>query len=473
MRYIITILLLLNLANAKNICEDKLFSFNTNSYKNSITILNLLENLVNQCEITMLIENTITRKALSQKLAYINVRDYSIYELFDLLLSEHNIFYKFDSNKNLLKLSYLQTKSFYIDYVNIKSRTSNTKNSIKSGGGKSGGDSTNEDTIETVTEFDFWERIEKDIKALLQRDEDIYLIKSKVFINPEAGLVTATGSKKQIDRVTEYIQMLLDRVHKQIMIEVKILEVAYNKANSTGIDWSKFDLSFLGGANANYQARGASVISNSLNVPINTFGYNFTMDGFISFLKQKGEITVVSNPKVLTLNNQPAVINVGQQINYKTETMILSKDGIPMKSFAIDSVFVGVTLSIVPEVNQDGFIILKVNPVISNCVQTNCIREENDKSGLPPDTIVKQLSSIVKVKNGNRIVIGGLITKNQTISENQVPELGDVPFFGRAFASEKKRTVKSELILVITPKIITGSTDISLEDIDKKFRIRD
>ena len=79
----------------------------------------------------------------------------------------------------------------------------------------------------------------------------------------------------------------------------------------------------------------------------------------------------------------------------------------------------------------------------------------------------------MKVKNGNRIVIGGLITKNQTVSDNQVPELGDVPFFGRASSSEKERTVKSELVLVITPKIIDGKTDISLEEIDKKFSIRD
>ncbi len=485
MRKFILLLLLLTTFYAKNICENKFFTFNTSSYRSSVTILDLIKNLASECKISILAEDAITYRALNQRLKFINISDYSLTDLFDLLLSEHNLFYEYDKNRGLLKISFLKTKTFYIDYVNFQNRKSETKKSIKTGsgsgssGGKSSGSSSNnEDSLSSVTEFKFWEKIEAEIKALMQRDGDAYRVKSKVFVNSEAGLVTVTGTKRQLDRVVEYINTLLDRLHKQVMIEAKILEVTYRNASSTGIDWSKFDLSLFGNGRGAYSARGVNVISNSLNVPINGFAYDFNMNGFIQFLKQNGDVSIVSNPKVLTLNNQPAVINVGDQINYKYQTgeIVTSTSGTPVgtNTYTIESVFIGVTLSIVPEVTHDGFIILKINPVISDFRDLNQASMKPDTiRSVPPDVKIKQLSSIVKVKNGNRVVIGGLITKTVTDDGNQVPLLGDIPLIGGAFKSHKKGFIKSELVLVITPKIVDGTTNISLEEIDEKFNKRD
>jgi general secretion pathway protein D len=193
-------------------------------------------------------------------------------------------------------------------------------------------------------------------------------------------------------------------------------------------------------------------------------------------------VHTISNPKVMTLNNQPAVINVGDQINYKYQTgaITTTTTGNPVgtNTYTIGSVFVGLTLNIVPEVTDDGFIILKINPVFSEPIQQNegldynAIGDDGNDFApinpedptatstvrqMPPDVKIKQLTSIVKVKNGNKVVIGGLISKRVINANTKVPLLGDIPLLGRAFHHTGTEVQKVELIVVITPRIVDGT----------------
>ena len=144
-------------------------------------------------------------------------------------------------------------------------------------------------------------------------------------------------------------------------------------------------------------------------------------------------------------------------------------------TFSLGSVFVGLSLTIIPEITDDGHIILRINPVDSRIINEN---DENDVTGafddtenvndsirsIPPDMKVKQLTSIVKVKDGSKVLIGGLVQKEKFETDNKVPILGDIPYLGRLFHSTTIKNVKKEFFVVVVPTIIKEGRIPSIEE---------
>ncbi|WP_457599434.1 secretin N-terminal domain-containing protein [Hydrogenimonas sp.] len=480
-------------------CQTKLFSFKTGQQSGAVTLYDVLENLADTCEFSVMFADTEARRVLKTPLKMVYIRDYTLEDMFRFLFDDHNMFYRYDPERRVLTVSYIETRSFHIDYVNltelktesVKSITvgaSGSQNSVYGSSGSYGGTSTasqgsygrsgsgdNSDytTIKTVTEFNFWSSFKQQIDAILQRDEDSHTVKSKALINNEAGIVTVTGTKRQIERVEKYIAHVMGRLHKQIMLEARLVELRYNDRNTTGVDWSRFDIALKGQVSDTYERGVASLTKR----PFYSFSYDFTMDGLLDFLQHYGTVNTLSNPKIMTLNNQPAVINVGDQINYKYQTgaITTTTTGNPVgtNTYQLGSVFIGLTLNIVPEVTDDGFIILRVNPVVSEMLGNNQVTDMTYQQGdttteevrtMPPDVKIKQLTSIVKVKNGHKVIIGGLIS-NRTYSTNtKVPLLGDIPVVGRAFSHTGEETQKVELIIILTPRIVDGSSFPTIDD---------
>ncbi len=481
---LITIFTFLNASS----CNDKLFSFNINGNQNSksnITIADIVDNIATNCNISVVYNDAATKRKVQQVLNNIHIKDYSMEELLKFILSDNNLFYSFDSSSGILKISYIKTKTFYIDYVSFASIKSSTTKTIKTGGSgsnnnddttdtnnnSSGGSDTT--TIDSTTEFTFWKKIKNEINSILQRENTNGNSSSTALINQDAGLITVTGTKRQLDAVGQYIKIMTSRLHKQILIDAKIIEVQYNKNRTTGIDWSKFELSLNANSDA-LRSRDNGVLTNTLEKPNYLVGYNFTMSGLLSFLKTQGTVTIVSNPKIMTLNNQPAVINVGTQINYRYDsgsTTTTSSGGTTTTpNYKTDSTFVGVTLDITPQVTRNNYIILKINPTISDVEKTHI-----DSNGVPylaPDIKIKQLSSLVMVKNNSKILIGGLISKDDTVDNTNVPVLSDIPLIGNAFKSKTNTKEDSELIIVIIPHIVNGqiSPSLSRYENDNLFR---
>ena len=485
-----------------NECESKLFSFKTGSTSGSVTLYDVLENLADTCKFSVMFSDTEVKKVLKTPLKIVYIKDYTLEDMFRFIFDDHNMFYSYDEDRNVLRVSYIETKSFHIDYVNLSELKTESVKSITVGasGGQSGsygssgaygstgttgravsgynrsgsGDNSDYTTIKTVTEFNFWSDLKHQIDAILQRDEDMHTVRSKALVNNEAGIVTVTGTKRQIARVEKYIEQIMGRLHKQIMLEARLVELRYNDRNTTGVDWSRFDLALKGEISDTYE-RGAAALTKR---PFYSFSYNFTMDGLLDFLQRYGDVNTISNPKIMTLNNQPAVINVGDQINYKYQTgaITTTTTGNPVgtNTYQLGSVFVGLTLNIVPEVTDDGFIILRVNPVVSEMLQDNAatgttyqtqpVTTDQSVRSMPPDVKIKQLTSIVKVKNGNKVIIGGLISNRRYSTNTKVPLLGDLPLLGGAFSHRGEESQKVELIIILTPKIVDGTSFPTIDD---------
>lgn len=483
-------------------CATKRFSLN--AYQNhgaSLTLMDLLRDVTQTCNISVVFEDKRARDRLSQPLDMVNIHDYTLPELLTFIFDQHNLFYDYNPQTALLKVSYYNTVSYNVDYINIDELTTTSTKSISVGSGgnsasigtagigttgttstgtagttggntaNASGSNTDLTTVKATSTFTFWNQLQNHIQEILRIDEDYNEAYNKTLINRDATSITVSGTKRQLHEVEQYIAALKKRMHSQVMIEAHLIELTYNDYMSIGVNWSNFSLALKG----NY--------ANSINNigaanPVYSFGVNFDPAGMIDFLKKYGEVEVLSNPKVLTLSNQPAVINVGQQLSYLYENGTIASANTQTAATStktLGSVFVGLTLNIVPEVTEDGYIIMRINPVTSELLtdselSTSPTTTTNANRVMPPDTRVKQMTSIVKVKDAQKVLIGGLIEKKNFRNDTKVPLLGDIPGVGWLFHNKTDITRKSELFILLTPRLIKGDVFPSIDDsILKRF----
>ena len=160
-------------------------------------------------------------------------------------------------------------------------------------------------------------------------------------------------------------------------------------------------------------------------------------------LREQGEIRVVSQPRIVTLNNQPALIKVATDQAFFTQTIAQGAAGTGnIITEQVRSVTVGLVLSVTPQVSEDGWIMLDVTPILS---RLRGIIESPQKTATAPVLDVKQSSGLVRLRNGEMVLIGGLIQDEYSETERNVPILGDIPWLGRLFkgtlhGQTKKRT---------------------------------
>lgn len=254
-------------------------------------------------------------------------------------------------------------------------------------------------------------------------------------------------------------------MHKQVLIEVKLIELTYDDSHSVGIDWSKLNLS-LSGSIGTAGDSTSGTLAGTLNRSY-SLAYSFSTSNIVKYLSTFGDVKVMSNPKILTLNNQPAVVNVGQQLSYKYQTGSVTTTGgtaAGTSTFSLGSTFVGITLYVIPEITNNNEIIMSINPVVSSLVAGAI--SSTDTREIPPDTKIKQMTSIVKVKDGEKVLLGGLISATKSKNENRIPLLSSIPVIGSLFSHTNNIKTRTEMFVLITPKIVKASSMPTLDDMD-------
>ena len=176
-----------------------------------------------------------------------------------------------------------------------------------------------------------------------------------------------------------------------------------------------------------------------------------SFDVVLEALREQGEIQVVSQPRIVTLNNQPALIKVATDQAFFTQTIAQGAAGTGnIITEQVRSVTVGLVLSVTPQVSEDGWIMLDVTPIIS---RLRGIIESPQKTATAPVLDVKQSSGLVRLRNGEMVLIGGLIQDEYSETERKVPLLGDIPWLGRLFKGTYTAKQKSELVIFLSPRI--------------------
>lgn len=520
---LLMILLLPNSASAKG-CSTKLFTATMNS---EVTIADAIENLADTCGLTLVVKDSAAKKRLNKRLYYVKLENATLQGFLETVLLDNDLLYTLKGNK--LSISYLTTKTFRVHYI-AGTRKGSSKanvtiaNSSNSATGGATGDATdgttsggsggaNAETGISITSddtFEFWDTIEKEIQKILVSAEDgsTYFTKEgsgwsgpdgqvweynplAPIVNPTAGMITVTGTAQQLKRVEEYIEMLTNQLKSQVLIDVRILSVEFDNSTTTGVDWSQiyglqnFTLNAMTMNQKNIQTytRLAGEGGGSFPFSETTFAENTVpqqagifevgttaaVSDVVKFLGTQGDVKSISSPRVLTLNNQPALISVGRELFYKIKSSTSSagaSGGTATEGEQVSSVFAGILLDITPEIAPSGMITLKINPSISDTANT--VASDGAVRTIPPDLIRRQIASVITVGDGEHAILGGLISSKKGRVISKVPLLGDLPLLEYAFKREEKIDKVEELVIIITPHIIKSSKDMSLKDLGYK-----
>ncbi len=444
--------------NAAKSCEYRLFDIKT---LEKVTSIDLLTQLADSCDFSIIIKDDIASKHIQKELYGINIKNLSLDEIFEVLISDNDLYYEYD--KNFLKISAIKTKTFVLDYVtSIRNGTANLNASVdatitEGDTGKSA-EGNGDNTINSTEIFDFWSTVLSETSAIMNTGAENYQAQLPI-VNSNAGLITVTGTKTQLKRVEDYLKILEINLHKQVLIDVSIIGVQLREDKQTGIDWSGFSLSLKHDTTVDREYE--KDFMNSF-IAANTGSVNliskavFSMEGLMDFVNTQGKATVISSPKVLSMNNQQALITIGDNINYRVKSSDNSSDntGTVTESYDNFSIFIGVLLNITPEVTQDNNVILRINPSVSNFKYPEDDGKQIRPREIAPDTSEKKLSTIVKVADGNTIILGGLITHGKSSDRSDVSFLSEIPILGEAFKYDGSKNLTKELIFVITPSII-------------------
>lgn len=456
-KIVLTLLIISSTLLSSNNCESKIFNIRSSE---GSKIIDFIEQITDLCQLNLVIDSSLKDSILDRKLNRIYIKEKKLDDVLRLFLYENNIFYTLSGD--ILKLSYVKTETYHIDYI-ASNRKGETSTEVTVGGegdgetGSSGGTSNVGTKIESETLFEnFWEDLKIEVQSILNRPEDSYSAGEPI-VNQKAGLITVSGTLNQLRRVEKYLKNLEEKLKRQVLIDVNILSVTLNKSNLTGINWSSFYNAISTDGTVSIPDIPSSVITTA------------SVEQILQFLKVQGHVTSISNPKIVALNNQPALISVGNEYFYSIEetqvTDTSAGSSNTLNSTKIQSVFAGILLDITAEISNSGKITLNVNPSVSQTTKT--ITPDSTRS-IPPDLTKKQLSSVITTENGKKVILGGLITKSKTVEKSVVPLLGHLPIFGAFFRSEQNSFTNEELIIIITPYILDGDIEI---DFKKKYKL--
>jgi type IV pilus secretin PilQ/predicted competence protein len=292
-------------------------------------------------------------------------------------------------------------------------------------------------------------------------------------------------TRSNLDNVRKLL-VTIDKPTKQVMIEARLVEVTANPTQSYGIDWSGVVGSASNGKTFSYGAPGStSGSSTSGNVPLSDFALgnpanpnilgNFSklipgqfailsvpqMSATLRLLNEDNDAEFLANPRIVTADNLQAKIEINRaqpvpQLNFNEQTATAVFGGFQDKKF-------GNTLIVTPSINKDNFVTLKVKPEISNKVGDSTFVFAGATVSSPIiDT--RTLESNVLIRSGDTLAIGGLLQDEVAKARNKVPFIGDVPVLGYLFQNHLNSRVKRNLLVFVTPTIITSKYGTGLED---------
>jgi len=386
----------------------------------------------------------------------------------------------------LIRVRNTETRTFVVDYLRlIRGGTGNSSATLNpatagsggsgggggsSGGGGGGGGGSGGSTVNLTSDnaTDFWTELRAELGFILTPAG----LKS-LAINKMSGIIQITDRPSALKRVEHYLDATEQSVNRQVDIETKIYDVTLNNQFQFGIDWNHVASAYEGslgfGTSTLPTAIGSastglgnSAIGGLNTSPATTSGgspttlvfQNLNTAAAVTALQTQGRVEVVAAPRIRTLNNQTAMVKVGQELPFFSETTINSQSSSGNQVTSgdtITTVTIGTILSITPQISQDGWIAMDISPVLTSL---EAIETSPNGSATAPQLTDKQASTLVRVRDGTTVVLGGLIQTEKDQNANKVPLLGDIPLLGQLFTGTYHAKSKSELVILVTPHIV-------------------
>jgi len=327
-------------------------------------------------------------------------------------------------------------------------------------------------------ETSFWQELQEALRAIVGQGEG-----RSVVVNPQSGVVVARAIPNELREVEAFLRATQLIAQRQVILEAKILEVELSEGFQAGINWSAvigdFRALHTGGGSNLINQSGLSDIAGS---PVtlepdqtgvagqlaSAFGGVFSLavngndfSAFIELLENQGNVQVLSSPRIATMNNQKAIIKVGTDEFFVTDISTTTVTGTATTStpnIELTPFFSGIALDVTPQISESGHVTLHIHPSVSQVAdQQKTITISGIVQTLPlARSTVRESDSIVRARSGQLVVIGGLMQDRIDDEEAKTPALGDVPLVGNLFKQQRKRSVKSELVILLRPVVVEG-----------------
>jgi MSHA biogenesis protein MshL len=297
---------------------------------------------------------------------------------------------------------------------------------------------------------------------------------ASVIANPENGIITVRATAKQHEKIQEFIDRIMANAQRQVLIEATVVEVRLNDQYQQGINWSRllvgakgFALSQAG--TTNFLPDPTTGVASSPGAMAVTY-FNPTsklgnITASVQLLEQFGNVKVLSSPTLSVMNNQTAMLRVVDNNVYfivnSTVTPNPVASGAPIVAYTttVNTIPIGFTMSVTPEINDNDSVLLNIRPSITRLIDA----AKDPTPGLAfqntiPQTSTREMESILKIENNQIAVLGGLMEDSINKSTNEVPLLAHVPILGNLFQNRDDTTTKTELVIFLRPVIIKSAS---------------
>ncbi|MDN3617798.1 MAG: pilus (MSHA type) biogenesis protein MshL [Vibrio gallaecicus] len=360
------------------------------------------------------------------------------------------------------------------DSSSSSSSSSSNSNSSNSSNSSSSSTATGGTEIETTSESDFWPQLETAVSQLIGSGDG-----QSVVVTPQASVITVRAYPDEIREVRQFLGISQKRLQRQVILEAKILEVTLSDGYQQGINWTKMFSS--GGTNYTIGAGsivkdtagaivpstlpGLDAIGAALGGQSNIVISSGSFEAVLSFMDTQGDLNVLSSPRVTASNNQKAVIKVGTDEYYVTDlsSSVGSGDNANVApEVELTPFFSGISLDVTPQIDDKGNVFLHVHPAVIE------VEEETKQLNLGSSTgdvilplaksSIRESDSVIRARDGDVVVIGGLMKSNNSEIVSKVPFLGDIPALGHLFRNTSQITQKTELVILLKPTIVGVNT---------------
>lgn len=438
----------------------------------------------------------------------LTLSDVSIDEVMALTQRVYGYEYERTRTGYIVMPARLEARVFHVDYLNLR-REGTAQTRISSGDamrdiGESGGVETGPtpgSLVNTIGATDFWLELDVALKSLLGDAEG-----RNVVLSPQSNLVVVRGLPSELREVEAYLREVQGNMVRQVIMEAKILEVELSEGFQAGINWGALaepgsDQIVFGqtgggtllGESGTSDIAGESGDLNPLDPdPVNgtltsAFGGMFSIaanagdfTAFIELLETQGDVQVLSSPRVSTVNNQKAVIKVGNEEFFVTDIATTTVTGAGATTSTPDITltpfFSGIALDVTPQVSRGGDVILHIRPAVTEVVdrRKEIVVAGSDQSLPLAFSTVRETDSIVRARSGQIVVIGGLMQESRRNETARTPVLGSIPGVGRLFQHTRQSMRKTELVILLRPVVVNSDADWdhALGDVGGRARLR-
>ena len=457
----------------------------------------------------------------------LNLKDVTMMEALDTIRELYGYEYRVQGKRIFIEPNTMKTRVFKINYLSSRRQGSSdlrvTGSSMTTGGNTPGTASTSTPTtgqpipagsgtptaargndtsrVSMTTDSDFWGDLNRALGSIVGSTEG-----RSVVVNPSSGVVLVRALPTELRNVEKYLKATQLIAERQVMLEAKIIDVTLSEDFQAGINWGAFG----GGANsrsgigvaqpgATLTARpGSAEVLGTVSSPTLSvtpgqlgsiaasalgkgfIGLAFQTSNFaalLNFLESQGSVSVLSSPRIATLNNQKAVLKVGTDelfvTNITSSTTTTTTGSVSSPSVTLQPYFSGISLDVTPQIDEDGNIILHVHPAVSTVSEKEKVIDLGTlgiyKLPLAASSI-NETDSIVRAQDGNIVAIGGLMRQEQSSERSQLP--GATGFFANALGQRTSGMRKRELVILIKPTIIDNDRAWvqDIKDVQERMR---